>query len=94
MSEFAATKSVFATQSEVALQSVAGFGFSPVAVIAWWSRQNSHGVERNNRGGIGFWTRDKSAAVAWSSNDGMPLSDTGSVADCGAILGLAGVARQ
>jgi len=91
VSAFAATKGVFATQSDVALQSINGFGFRPVAVIAWWSRQGSHGVEAGNRGGIGFWTRDASAAVAWRSADGARSSETGSLADCAAILGVEGV---
>jgi len=91
MSGFAATKGVFMTRSDVALQSFNDFGFRPVAVIAWWSCQAGHGIERGNRGGIGFWTRDMSSAVAWSSSDGTPSSDTSRLADDAAILGLATV---
>lgn len=91
MTTFAATKGVFATRSDIALQSIAGLGFRPLAVIAWWSRQASHRIERGNGGGIGFWTRDASTAVAWMSGDGKTSTDTGSLADTAAILGLDGV---
>lgn len=85
---FGAAKGSFVTDGDVELQSIGDCGFRPRAVIAWWSRQTRHGTERANRGGMGFWTAEGSASVAWRSADEETSTRTGHVADAAALVGL------
>jgi hypothetical protein len=86
----AAAKGSFTTAAEQERQSIDGFGFRPVAVIAWWGCQSTAGTKRANRGGVGFWTATDSGSVTWSSADGETVSRTAQLSDEAALIGLDG----
>ena len=90
MSELFAAKGVFTTGADCELQRIEGLGFRPVVVVAWWAHQSTAGTTRGNRGGIGFWTENDSASVAWSSADGETVTRTAQLADAVALVGLDG----
>jgi|RhiMetdeSRZDD1v2_1073273.scaffolds.fasta_scaffold05486_2 hypothetical protein len=93
MSSLHASKGVLATVADPR-QTIDRLGFRPAALVAWWSRQDGHGVGSGNRGGIGFWTSEHCAAVAWASEDGTPDARTAHAAEPVAILGLAGASGE
>jgi hypothetical protein len=88
VTSFNAAKGVLTTA--VGAETISGLGFRPLAVVAWWSRQDGHGTEHGNRGGIGFWTAAECASVAWASEDAASPTRTRHIAESAALLGLAG----
>jgi hypothetical protein len=90
MTGLEAAKRVFATDGGAGTPSIERLGFQPRAALLWWTRQESEGVERGNRGGLGFWTPDASASIAWASDDGAAPTRTGQVMDQAPLVGLAG----
>jgi len=82
-----AAKRAFWTEGDIELQRM-HFGFRPVAVVAWWARLDEHRSESPNRGGIGFWTAEERAAVAWFSADGETTARTPRIADSVALIGV------
>ena len=98
MTVLAAAKGSFVTSNERELQSIAGLGFQPAAVVAWWGRLPTAGTKRGNRGGVGFWTANDSLSVSWASADGESVTRTAHLGDHAALLGLdevdAGIAMR
>ena len=83
-----AAKGWFHSEGDSDRQSIAGMGFRPVALLSWWAQLSESGASPGNSGGIGFWTEAASASVAWSSEDGAPLSRAVHLTEDAALLGL------
>lgn len=85
---FAAAKGVFVATGDER-QQIEGLGFEPRALILWWALQTGEGVERGNRGGLGFSARgSRSAAVAWASDDQAAPTRTARWGEEAALVGL------
>jgi hypothetical protein len=68
---------------------VAGLGFEPRALVAWWAGMAHEGVSPGNRGGIGFWAGTPEAvATGWASEDGVSPASTCTGSSRALLLGL------